>query len=101
MSATDGKELLRWTADGRFYTVGWAADARSLLLSRAVNSLSECELWQVPLNGASARKIDLKMDHLRSMSAHPDGKRIAFASGGFGGVEVWATDNLVPQAGKK
>jgi len=56
------------------------------------------DLWQVPLEGGMPKKIDLKMPGLTFLTAHPDGKRIAFTSSLPFQSQVWMMDNYLPPA---
>ena len=69
-----------WTTDGCYVLFG----------KRNPN-----ELWRVPSEGGEAQKL-LEMEGLRSISAHPDGQRIAFAGGWPNTSEVWVMENLLP-----
>jgi tricorn protease-like protein len=75
---------------GRIYSVAWTRDGRYLLFSR------RGELWRVPAEGGDAVKLELpRMESLRELRVHPDGRRLAFTAGA-GAAEVWVMDNLWP-----
>lgn len=55
------------------------------------------EIWQVPLDGGTPKKIGINEMSLRSVTAHPDGKRIAFVASTEGEVAAWIMENFLPQ----
>jgi len=75
---------------GRIYSVTWTRKGRYLLFSR------RGEVWRVPADGGDAVKLDLpRMESLRELRVHPDGRRLAFTAG-VGAAEVWVMENLWP-----
>ena len=77
---------------GRIYSVTWTRDGRYLLFSR------RGEVWRVPADGGGAVKLDLpRMESLRELRVHPDGRRLAFTAG-VGAAEVWVMENLWPRS---
>jgi Tol biopolymer transport system component len=75
---------------GRIYSVTWTPDSRHLVFSR------RGEIWRVPAEGGDAVKLGLpKMESLRELRVHPDGRRLAFTAG-VGAAEVWVMENLWP-----
>jgi len=76
---------------GRIYSVAWTSDGRYLLFSR------RGEVWRVPADGGAAIKLELpRMESLRELRVHPDGRRLAFTAG-VGAAEVWVMENLWPK----
>jgi len=89
------------TMSGYYNTsIGWTADSRNILLSRRPKDISKkglSEIWQVPLDGGTPKKIGINEMSLRSVTAHPDGKRIAFVASTEGEVAAWIMENFLPQ----
>lgn len=76
---------------GRIYSVTWTRDGRYVLFSR------RGELWRVPAEGGDAVKLELpRMESLRELRVHPQGRRLAFTAG-VGAAEVWVMENLWPR----
>ena len=71
----------------------WTADSKQILSVRTRDKASE--LWLVPVNGGSAKKIDFPSMRVFQQRINPDGRTIAFASGEAAG-EVWVAENLLP-----
>jgi Tol biopolymer transport system component len=90
------------TMSGYYNTsIGWTADSRNILLSRMSRDPSKRglrEIWQVPLDGGTPKKIDINVGSLRFVTAHPDGKRIAFVANTKREDTVWVMDNFLPPA---
>jgi len=76
----------------------WSADAKYILLSKPVGTEgtnTEWDLWRVPAEGGEAQRLGLGM-RCDDPSVHPDGRQIAFTSGGRVSIdEVWVLDNLL------
>jgi Tol biopolymer transport system component len=110
VSVADGrqKELLRlarsesWVHGIR--NIAWTPDGRAVLVAKLV--AGHPELWRVPADGATARRLDIDpeiwikgaiggMD--RGFALSPDGRHIAFLMG-KSAAEVWALENFLPRA---
>jgi Tol biopolymer transport system component len=71
----------------------WSPDGSQILFTRA-RTKGELGLWRVPAQGGEAQEVGLTMESLREMRVHPDGKRIAFATGQVYAPEVWVMENI-------
>jgi Tol biopolymer transport system component len=88
-----------------FVDITWSPDSQFVYFSRLASEQSgerpwDWELWRVPIEGGSAEKLNLVMHRLRSLSMHPDGKQIVFASHSLGvkpAPEVWVMKNYLPE----
>jgi Tol biopolymer transport system component len=87
-------------AGGRMVT--WTPDNSSLLVAK--RNPSGVEMWQVPVNGGSPRKLDIDVGSWldgaaggldSGFSLSPDGRQIAFMKGKHA-AEVWAIENFLP-----
>lgn len=98
------RELLQ-LADGETWgparSVAWTPDSRALLLIKKTKARHE--MWLVPVDAASPRKLDIDADTFtrdgqgldQGFSLSPDGRQIAFLSG-KSAAEVWALENFLP-----
>jgi Tol biopolymer transport system component len=91
--------LLRMAESDSPYDVAWTPDGRSLLIVKRVRNsgLPTSELWRVPVEGGSPERIALKIDLLRELRPHPDGRRVAFVDGTTT-TEVWVMEDFLPAA---
>jgi Tol biopolymer transport system component len=72
---------------------GWAPDSTSMIVNRFESG--QPETWRVPLSGASPAKVAFQVSSPGTpFSVHPDGRQIAYWSGG-NVQEVWAIDNFL------
>ena len=69
------RELMRYPLSEQTGLVMWAPDSNSILFRR------DQDLWWIPFDGRSPRKLDIQIDFSRPLSeivVHPDGQRVAF-----------------------
>lgn len=83
--------------------LSWLPDGRHLLFVRFVKGSSSglnrtLQPWIVNVDSGKAWPIDLVRDTLHQLRLHPDGRRIAFSSGGRS-PEIWALENLLSSPG--
>jgi len=85
--------------------IAWSPDGQYVFFSK-ISSIQredrpfDWELWRVSVEGGQAEKLGLVMRRFRSLSIHPDGQRIAFASHTLGvepAPEVWVMENFLPK----
>jgi Tol biopolymer transport system component len=75
--------------------IAWAPDSRGVLFVKQPNPDDQrTELWIAPLGGGEPRKLDLAAPSMRDLSVHPDGRHVAFTSGGDRS-EVWVMENFL------
>lgn len=71
----------------------WTPDGKSLLIARSTSGASE--LWQVPVDGSTPRRIDFPYKMLiNSLRLNPDGKTIAFTKVDYRN-EIWMRHNFL------
>ena len=92
------RELHRFALEGDDNILpAWTADARYVLLSKPLGPdgvEEKWDLWRIPADGGEAQRLNLGMRCDPSVS--PDGRQIAFGSGGRASIdEVWVLDNLL------
>ena len=62
------------------------------------------ELWRVPVVGGEPQRTGLSMEGMSGFSVHPDGRRIAFETGGGrrrAPNELWVLENIPGAAENK
>ncbi|HEY6929253.1 MAG TPA: hypothetical protein VJA66_06220, partial [Thermoanaerobaculia bacterium] len=77
---------------------GWTRDGRRILFVRThpdPEHKHQGELWAVPLEGGSPRRLGLNMRALRDVRVSPDGARISFTSG-YPESDLWVFENFLP-----
>jgi Tol biopolymer transport system component len=94
------KEILKFKFGGDHYIdLAWSPDSRFIYFSQMPNDSSNWDLWRVPMEGGNAQNLGIKMKRFESLSIHPDGRRISFASipqeGEF--PQVWVLENFLPK----
>ena len=76
--------------------VTWAADAKHILFTTQEEAAG-WRLWRLPIDGAEPELLGLPGSNYTHLSAHPDGKQIAFSGGPQLGAEIWVMENLLPR----
>jgi hypothetical protein len=96
------KEIFRFPHFGaNWIPLVWSAGGQHLLFPRQKQPSGvdlTWSLWRVPAAGGEAQNLGLEMSGIGSLTAHPDGQRIAFASAGseVRDGEVWVMENFLP-----
>ena len=67
----------------------WSADGRHVFYIANQN-----QLWRVPVAGGAGIDTGVRIEIAKSISANPDGRRLAL-SGGAAQAEVWVWENLL------
>lgn len=82
MARFDGSQTSMVASEELFWpTLAWTPDGRSVIVEKA--SGEQCELWQFPIDGGTARKLDIDVnnwEHGIGTRLSPDGKQIAFVA---------------------
>ena len=95
------RDVLRETPPLMRRKVVWAPDGRSLLFARRIRPHdsydAKAELWLISAEGGEPRKLDLAAEGMNDLCIHPDGRHVAYTSGGTK-VEIWALENFLPPA---
>ena len=81
-----------------FGSFAWTADSTQILAVRTRDKNSE--VWLVPVDGSTPRKIEFPSMRIFQLRMNPDGRTIAFVSGEASG-EVWVAENLLPLGGDR
>jgi Tol biopolymer transport system component len=92
------RELFRFKQGGNFQiSPAWTADSKYILFWRMPDqSKGDSDLWRMPVDGGAAEKTGLGKRY-ESISAHPDGRRIAFWFNDVSISEVWVMANFLPK----
>ena len=102
----ESRTLLRLNrTEGRVNNILWTPDGSALLALKMTGTTEmtsdDNELWYVPVNGATPRKLDVRLNRVVTggqgrIQLHPDGRQLAFVSGRYPVVEVWVLENFLP-----
>ena len=102
MPVTGGevREINSFEQDGRdVISLAWSADGRYIFFSKKrPDQEGMWDLYRVSAEGGKAQKTGLTMNRFLHFSVHPDGRHIAFSSGGVHArfAEVWVMENFLP-----
>ena len=94
------KEILSDEEPISYYGLSsWTRDSKNVLLAKRYeeNGIMKYDLWIAPIDGSSPIKTDLSMHMINFVSAHPDGKTLAFTAGEFSKSEIWVMENFLPK----
>lgn len=94
------KEIHRFAQGGRWpIGIDWSPDGQYIYFSNDLDGDGKWELWRIPSEGGEAQSLGLVMNHFGSLSIHPDGRRITFASRPSEGElpQIWVMENFLPK----
>ena len=104
------RELLRVARPERLAAWGsmsWTPDSQALIVMKVFGKSGKetgRELWLVPIDGATARKLDIDVSDWGGGSGnirlHPDGSQIAFFAGNTSEA-IWSLENFLPALSAK
>jgi Tol biopolymer transport system component len=87
------------SSDDTFIT--WSADSKSILLPkvRQYEPNLKWDIWRIPIDGREPQSLGLDVTTLWWLSAHPDGRHIAFSNQGsyYELPSVWVMENFLPE----
>jgi Tol biopolymer transport system component len=78
----------------------WTADGKYILFTMKTNQKDDtkAQLYRIPAEGGEPEKLGLELSgFILNLSAHPDGRRIAFSSSEDPIAEIWVTENFLPE----
>jgi Tol biopolymer transport system component len=92
----EAHDLLRGAQLGRPVALSWTPDGQSVLLAKQTRSAdARTELWLVPVQSGEPRRLELAATNMRDLRVHPDGRHVAYTSGGTKS-DVWMMENFLP-----
>lgn len=94
------EEVTNWPA-----RPAWSPDGKYVLFARSISENDpevvgdRSDLWRISIDGGDPQKLGLTMYRFFHLSAHPDGKHLAFSSLGPELVEpeLWVMENFLPE----
>ncbi len=98
-SGGDPRELYTFKEE---YNLGrpitWSADGKYILFSDKEPGQDGWELCRIPVEGGELQKLGLEMEKgFNNLSAHPNGRHIAFSAKEQKNVEFWVMENFLPE----
>jgi Tol biopolymer transport system component len=101
----ESRELYKFEYDQNWISpIAWTADEKHILFvkggasEKADETATITELWRVSVESGEAQNLGLIAARIWQLSAHPDGRQIAFDS--FGSsmqmAELWVMENFLP-----
>ena len=83
----------------------WAADGRHIIYTKKDNAGGwppRAQLWRLSVDSGEPELLALTVPNYRGhLSAHPDGKQVAFTAGPRSGAEIWVMENFLTQGSKE
>lgn len=94
------RQLLQIPSREWMKVVGWTPDSLELLFTRGdkLGGKPSTTLWRISVQGGEPSGIQVEVPVLNAVRFHPDGRRVAFDSGGRGS-EIRAVTGLFPRRG--
>ena len=76
-------------------SIAWAPDSQGVLFVKQPDPGDrKTELWLAPIQGGEPGKLGLAAPNMRELVVHPDGRHVAFTSGGDRS-EIWAMEHFL------
>jgi Tol biopolymer transport system component len=78
----------------------WTADGKYILFTMKTTQKDDTkgELYRISAEGGEIEKLGLEINgFIINLSAHPDGRHIAFSSSERSIAEIWVMENLLPE----
>ncbi len=79
----------------------WSADGKYIFLPKYCQPKADrrWDLWRIPVEGGEAQSLGLQTTAFWWLSAHPDGRHIAFSNQGssYELPAVWVMENFLPE----
>jgi Tol biopolymer transport system component len=77
--------------------ITWTSDGRDIIFSRSGEGENRgWSLWRISANGGPPQSLGMNTRFITWVSAHPDGKRLAFSSSEGSDTELWVLENFLP-----
>ncbi len=79
----------------------WSADGKYIFLPKYCQPIDnkKWDLWRIPVEGGEAQSMGLELSPFWWLSAHPDGRHIAFSNSGssYELPAIWVMENFLPE----
>jgi Tol biopolymer transport system component len=78
--------------------IAWTADGRHILFSRSgeFENNRGWSLFRISVDGGEPQDLGMNARFISWISAHPDGKHVAFSSSEGSEIQVWVLKNFLP-----
>jgi len=99
-SGGEPREVHSYEHSDHVISPAWSADGGSIYLPKLSDPKGNFwDLYRISLDGREVEKTDVGLLWIRSLSASPDGRSLAFQSSGkgLGEREVWVMENFLPK----
>jgi len=101
--ATGGepREIHRFDQENYVFTIHtWTADGKYILMPkfRPPKADGKWDLWRIPVEDGEPQNFGFEMASIWQLSAHPDGRHIAFCTTTSRPTEVWVMENFLPKS---
>lgn len=91
------EELIHFQPEFKHTTMAWSPDGKWLYFANCLGQ-GKVELRRIDKNGRNEQLIDNSFPHIKHLTIHPDGKRIAFTVGEMSGKSsLWVMKNYLPK----
>ena len=84
--------------DDRYIAHIWTADGKYILMPkfRPPKADGKWDLWRIPVEDGEPQNFGFEMASIWQLSAHPDGRHIAFCTTTSRPTEIWVMENFLP-----
>jgi Tol biopolymer transport system component len=93
------REVHSYEHSNHVISIAWSADGGSIYLPKLSDPKGNFwDLYRISLDGREVEKTEVGLLWIRSLSASPDGRSLAFQASGksLGEREVWVMENFLP-----
>lgn len=97
LESNELKELIHFQPEFKHTTMAWSPDGKWLYFANCLGQ-GKVELRRIDKNGRNEQLINNSFPHIKHLTIHPDGKRIAFTVGEMSGKSsLWVMKNYLPK----
>lgn len=95
LESNELKELIHFQPEFKHTTMVWSPDGKWLYFANCLGQ-GKVELRRIDKDGRNEQLISNSFPHIKQLTIHPDGKRIAFTVGEMGGKSsLWVMKNYL------
>lgn len=100
------QEVHSWDqGDNSHIFLCWSADGKYIYTSKFIEPKKDqiWDIWQIPVDGGDPKALGLDLTYIWQISAHPDGKHLAYSNEGssYKQPQVWLIENFLPVEDKE